>query len=167
MIPPLTAIGRIAGKHGFRGEINLIIDQDNARRRLKKGNFLFVEFDGKGVPFLIESVSASGNIIKLADIASDTDAAELAGKTILLEASAVGRPTGNQLTGLLGFVVHDVHAGALGPVTEVEEYPQGLMLTVDRQGTPLMIPAVEDWIRGIDEQQRTITMELPEGLTDL
>lgn len=167
MIPPLTPIGRIAGKHGFRGELNLVINRDQARKMIKKGNFLFVEFDGKGVPFLIETVSASGNIVKLADIGNEKEAAGLNGRQILIETSKAGKNAASPFEGLIGFSIHDVQHGNVGKVILVEEFPQGLMLTLQRNDGEILIPAVEDWITAIDEGRKTITMKLPEGLIDL
>lgn len=167
MIPPLTPIGRIAGKHGFRGELNLVIDRDQARKVIKKGNFLFVEFDGKGVPFLVESVSASGNIVKLSDVSNEKEAAALNGRPILIESSKAGKSSTSPFEGLNGFAIQDIKHGTVGTVISVQEFPQGLMLTLESERGEVLIPAVEDWITAVDEDRRTITMNLPEGLIDL
>ncbi len=167
MIPPLKAIGRISGKHGYRGELNIEIDFDEAIKGLKKGNYLFVEFDEKGVPFCIESVSGSGKIIKLMDIDNEDAAQELAGKVIFLEAKGIPKTKKTSYEGLTGFTVRDSNSNFEGVIGAVEEYPQGLMLLVVNEGKSHLIPAVENWIEEIDEIKKVILMRLPEGLAEI
>lgn len=167
MIPPLTAIGRIAGKHGFRGEMNLIFEHQDYRKLIKKGNFLFIEIDKKGVPFFIESIAAGGQTVKLKDINSDKDALQYSGLNVLLESAAVKIPKSANFNGLIGFRISDIRTGFTGNITQVQEFPQGLMFTVNTIEKEYLIPAVEEWIEEIDENQLLIYMNLPEGLTDL
>lgn len=167
MIPPLKAIGRILGKHGYRGELNIELNYTEAGKGLKKGNFLFVEFDSKGVPFYIESVSGSGHIVKLRDINTEENAQELAGRIISLEEKLVPKSKKSNYSGLLGYCVRDCNSQFSGIISAVEEYPQGLMFLVETEGATLMIPAVDDWIVDIEERKKVISMNLPEGLAEI
>jgi 16S rRNA processing protein RimM len=166
MIPPLTPIGRIAGKHGFRGEMNLIFDDEQYRKIIKKGNFLFVEFDKKGVPFLIESVLSAGQVVKLSHIDNEEQVSELTGKTILAEAKSVKPKKTGPFEGLMNFTIVNDET-EVGRIIAAEEFPQGLMLTVLQGHREILIPAVEEWITGIDEKKQVIYMTLPEGLTEI
>ena len=167
MIPPLTPIGRIAGKHGFRGELNIILERDDAQTRIKKGNYLFIELDGKGVPFLIEQVSQGGQIIKLADIDSETAATAYLGLPVSIPAGSIKKAKPGPFQGIIGFMLHDSTSHYRGIIKEVQEFPQGMMMITEQEGKTLLIPAVEDWIKGIDEQKKTIMVQLPEGLTEI
>ena len=168
MIPPLTPIGRIAGKHGFRGELNLVIDRDQARKVIKKGNFLFVEFDGKGVPFCITDVNKSQELIKLKGIDTEEKAKALIGLSF-------GIPSSKKMSvipkdnALVGFKITDETSGFQGSITQVETLPQGMMFTVigTDENNPVLIPLVEAWITRIDEKNQQIYMSLPQGLVDL
>jgi 16S rRNA processing protein RimM len=167
MIPPLKAIGRISGTHGYRGELNIEIKHHEVVKGLNKGNYLFVEFDNKGVPFYIESVSLSGGVLKLKDIETEDDALELVGKKILLEEQSVPQKNQSIYDGLEGFVIKDKQSSYEGVIKAVEEFPQGLMFLVENDGKSNMIPAVEDWIVDISETKKVILMKLPEGLTEI
>lgn len=167
MIPPLTRIGRISAKHGFKGEVSIALDDSSLTKNIKKGNFLFIEFDGKGVPFLIENCSDGGYIVKLADIDSEEAAKEIVGLAILLEKGKVKDsiiPGFDQLT---GFIVQDEDSGFTATITQIEIYPQGPMLEVSCDDKKFLIPLVEEWITRIDEDNKRINMRLPAGLTDI
>lgn len=167
MIPPLKAIGRISGKHGFRGELNIELNHEQAAESLKKGNFLFVDFDNKGVPFFIENIAGAGRILKLRDVDSEEMAMELSGRLIYLDKKLVPDSKQASFSGLKGFAVHDTLTDFTAIIIGIEEYPQGLMLIVESEGTHHLIPAIEEWIVEIDERKKIILMQLPDGLTEI
>lgn len=167
MIPPLTRIGRISAKHGYKGEVSVALDDSSLSKNIKKGNFLFVEFDGKGVPFLIENCSDGSSVVKLADIDSEEAAKELIGASILLEKSKVKESVILGFDHLVGFEVYDEDADFNATITQIEIYPQGPMLEVSSNEKKMLIPLVEDWITEIDEDKKRIGMRLPAGLTEI
>jgi len=167
MIPPLTRIGRISAKHGFKGEVSIALDDSSLSKNIKKGNFLFIEFDGKGVPFLIENCSDGGSVVKLADIDTEEAAKELIGASLLLENNKVKERIIPGFDHLTGFIVQDEDSGFTATITQVEIYPQGPMLEVSSEDKTFLIPLVEEWITKIDEDNKRIGMRLPAGLTEI
>ena len=67
----------------------------------------------------------------------------------------------------VGFRMEDVHHGMLGEVVDVDTATVNTLFIVEREGEELLVPAQEEFIRGIDQQQKLITVELPEGLLNL
>lgn len=167
MIPPLTRIGRISAKHGFKGEISIAPDDSSLIKYIKKGNFLFIEFDGKGVPFLIENCSAGGMVVKLADIDSEQSAKEIIGASVFLEKTKVKKSVISGFDHLSGFSIRDNETEFTAIITKVEIYPQGPMLEVLSMDKTFLIPLVEEWIIEIDEDKKCINMQLPAGLTEI
>lgn len=167
MIPPLTRIGRISAKHGFKGEVSIALDDSSFTKNIKKGNFLFVEFDGKGVPFLIEHCSDGGSVVKLTDIDSEEAAKELIGASLLLENKNVKERVIPVFDHLIGFEIYDEEADFKATITQIEIYPQGPMLEVSSEDKIFLIPLVEEWIIKIDEDNKRIGMRLPAGLTEI
>lgn len=165
MKPSLHSIGRVAGKHGFSGEVSLILSDSADRKAINKGNFIFVEFDGKGVPFLIESCKANATVVKLSDINTIEEAAELEGKTIYstLKPNSNSESTHEEI---IGFDVYQNQV-KLGTIVNVEEYPAGLMLVVEIDENQILIPLVESWILNVSPESKKIEMNLPEGLIEL
>lgn len=164
MKTPLHSIGRVAGKHGFNGEIALHIDQNQYLSQIKKGNFLFIDFDGKGVPFLIESVKSNATVVRLEYVVNPEEATELTGRSVSVESQ-----TGSEYKSEFNFVGYSLIAGeqVIGKVTVVELYPAGEMMTVITNGTEILIPLVESWIVSVNEEAGELVMDLPEGLTEL
>ena len=67
----------------------------------------------------------------------------------------------------VGFRMEDVHHRMLGEVVDVDTATVNTLFIVEREGEELLVPAQEEFIRGIDQQQKLITVELPEGLLNL
>jgi ribosomal 30S subunit maturation factor RimM len=70
---------------------------------------------------------------------------------------------------LVGFTITDETSNFTGVISAVEELPQGIMFSVDHPETKntVLIPLVETWITRIEEKQKHIYMQLPEGLVQL
>jgi ribosomal 30S subunit maturation factor RimM len=182
--PPLTLVGKIHGKHGYDGRLSIECFA-TSKKIISKGNYLFVVIDGKGVPFCITDVNKTQELIKLRGIDTEEKAKALIGL-------AFGVPASKKMSvipsinGLVGFGVFDQTSGFKGVITQVDELPQGPMLTaigsemsVDTTPKPnsstqeeqpsqeVLIPLVESWISRIEESEPCIFMELPEGLIHL
>lgn len=169
--PPLKVVGYISGKHGFQGKIQIHYLPGFSKTQIKKGNYLFVVINGKGVPFLIQDISKLGDILSLQFIESEHSAKSIIGCEIAISAqklksktSKKAIPDDNSLLGLMDWKVCDKSAGDIGTITEIQELPQGFILTVQNKNESFLIPLVEEWITSIDESQQIISMELPEGL---
>ena len=76
---------------------------------------------------------------------------------------------------VVGFVVSDESLGEIGSVVRIEENPAHPLLVVARSdsssgedvSSEALIPLVDAFIVDIDEQKRTISVSLPDGLLDL
>ena len=64
-------------------------------------------------------------------------------------------------------MVIDTSAGDLGVITEINDYSGNLVLTIEKNGTELLVPLHEELVEQIDEQNRILTLKLPEGLISL
>jgi 16S rRNA processing protein RimM len=163
MIPPLHSIGRVAGKHGFSGEISIVLHKGSKPDMIKKGNFLFIEFDGKGVPFLIEQYKAQSGVVKLCDVTNIEESAALEGRSIWIVGEAQSEV---QEWDVIGFSLL-ANNNNLGKIKGVEIFPAGPMLQIEGTDAEILIPWVEDWIADVNVKKKCITMDLPEGLLDI
>lgn len=163
MIPPLHTIGRVAGTHGFNGEISITLAEGISDNVVQKGDFIFISFDGKGVPFLVEQYQSKSGVLRICDISSEKDAKELEGRYLLIEKEKIELV---ETFDIEGYTVYD-GTFELGRIVGTESFPAGVMLLIEGSAGELLIPFVEDWISEADEIKRTIRMTLPEGLTDL
>ena len=52
-------------------------------------------------------------------------------------------------------------------ITDVDDSTENALFVVENEGKTVYIPISEDFITEIDEQGKTIEMDLPEGILDL
>ncbi len=74
-----------------------------------------------------------------------------------------------QKGGIEGFTVVDAEAGAIGTAVAINEMPGQHLLEVAREGQEgtVLIPVVDEFLEGVDEQTRCIYVNVPQGLLDL
>lgn len=156
------AAGTVEKTHGTKGELRLGLEQAT---NLKE--WVFLEIQGKPVPFFIQSISGDQSIVKLEGIDTPVQAARFTGMQLLVPARRGKRKTRANDLDVTGFMLVDATLGELGRVEEVEELPQQLLLRTTYEGRELLIPAVEEFIIGINEEEQRIDLELPEGLIEL
>lgn len=157
----LQVVGRIARKHGFNGLLKALPSDANSVLPIQEKEFLFVEFDGKGVPFFVEAWDEDSGILQLEKVTNETDAAALEGRNILLPAEQIPEEDAEWQ----GFQVHDETYGPLGALTRIDAYPGQDMLVVWTEKGELLIPA--PLVLEVDEKARIIRTGLPDGYLDM
>lgn len=71
------------------------------------------------------------------------------------------------LAGLIGLAVVDESCGYVGDIVDVQDMPTQHLLVVEREGgEEALVPLVDDFIAGVDEQAGELRMNLPAGLLD-
>jgi 16S rRNA processing protein RimM len=68
---------------------------------------------------------------------------------------------------LTGFTISDIRAGQLGIVSEVDDSSANTLLIVaTAEGEEIILPVHPDLVEKIDLNDRTLTLNLPEGLVE-
>ena len=166
-------IGRLGKPHGVKGEISFQFSDDVFDR--VDADYLIIEVDGILVPFFIEEYrfrSDETALLKLEDIDTQEAARELTNSDVYFErrlSDDGGEPT---MAAIIGYrLVSDADSHEIGTVTGIDDSTANILLEVSGSGThdgsPILIPAAEEFIIGIDNENREIRMALPEGLLDL
>jgi 16S rRNA processing protein RimM len=68
---------------------------------------------------------------------------------------------------LAGFAVRDRSNNPLGVVSDLEEGPTGIMLTVQGPRREFLLPFRKEFVREVDRSARKLVVELPDGLMDV
>ena len=160
-------IGRLGKTHGVRGEISFLFDDDVFDR--VDADYLILKVDGIFVPFFIEEYrfkSDSNAIIKFEDIDTQERARELTGADVYFPRSLAENADENlSWSVLVGFDIIEASNGrTIGRIASVDDSTLNILFCLD---DGRFIPASEDLITAIDQQTRTLTMHIPEGLLDL
>lgn len=161
-IPRLVKIGRIVRKHGFDGTLRVQLLPESSPESLKQKEFLFVNFDGKGVPFFVEYWDADSGLLRLDHVNNEQAARALEDHDILLPA---GEERGAPALTLVGCAVYDETLGFLGTITRVEAYPGQTMLVVWAEHGEILIP--RGLVRTQNLREQRVMVLLPDGFLDI
>ena len=164
MLPhELQVLGHVARTHGVLGQVLVKVSSDH---ELTIEEPVFVDIQGP-VPFFIESIKrgSGGFIIHFEWIDTMEKAENLVGKEVLVEAGPDEEE--NETNPIIGFMLKDLTSGTTGSVVDVRPLNHHPLLIVDINGADVMIPFVDEMIVEVNDQEKTITMNLPEGLLDL
>ncbi|MBP6334670.1 MAG: 16S rRNA processing protein RimM [Bacteroidia bacterium] len=168
----LTSLGFINKAHGFQGEVSIALNEElNISPDQLKSSFLFVVLDGLPVPFFVETVriKSGGLLVKFETIKDESEAKKLGGKEILAEniKQDLNEESEPAWFDLEGFSVTDKTYGDLGLIKEVQEYPMQFLARCEVNGQEILFPLHEEIILEIDDEKKSILIELPEGLLDI
>ncbi|MBL7806690.1 MAG: 16S rRNA processing protein RimM [Saprospiraceae bacterium] len=174
--PNYIVIGRTRKAHGLTGELKVSVEERFLEDFLKNER-IFIEIKTAKIPYFIDKVRGGGDIIlKLEDV-DDRDAAiALQSRDILLREQDIipdhlrefEPETEDELQyGFLeGYTLIDQNLGTIALIKEVLEMPQQEMAFMDFQGREVLVPLNEQLIVSIDETNKKLLMNLPDGLLD-
>ncbi len=163
----LIKVGFIIKTHGFEGHLKVAVD-DSVSSSLEQIKFIFLDIESMRIPFRITKMKVHNDfvLVKLEDINSKEEAQKFNGKHVFLERSKVDIDTDKELYFLSGYVVTN-NKEQIGIVKDIQEFPHQLMAIVQQGDQDIMIPLHEGFIVNIDQDNKTLELDLPEGLTDL
>lgn len=163
-------IGYFTKTKGLKGELQLYFEFD-AYEDLDL-DVVFADVNGKMVPFFVEKHKLYPNntgLFYFEDLGHIDKAQALVKKKVYLPLSKMPERDEDDFTyeDLVGFTVTDETHGELGEIIEVNEYPQQFVATVLYKEKEILFPLNEDIIIEFDEDEKTLEVDLPEGLLDL
>ncbi len=163
-------IGIFNKPHGIHGELSFTFTDDIFDR--VECDYLICLLDGILVPFFMEEYrfrSDSTALVKLDGVNSAERARAFTNIEVYFPKSLAGESEPEDLSWefFVGFRVEDVQHGPLGEIVEVDNTTINTLFVVTHNDDELLIPAQEEFIEGIDQEQKLITVNLPEGLLAL
>lgn len=160
----LVALGYFSKTHGLKGHLVLKAESDFFVDDLK---VLFVEIAGAKAPYFVSDLKQSGGNITIAleDMETLEKAKTLIGKKVFVDEALIDAEDGE--LNWTGFELIDKHYGLLGNITSVTDNGQQVLLSVDHKGKEVMLPLVEEFVEKVDETEKKIWFNAPEGLIDV
>ena len=153
--------GRIVNTHGVFGELKIEVWLDSPE--LLKG-FRRLYLNGEEKKLLSARVHKQFVIARLEGVDDLNAAMALKGRTVeILRADAHLKDGEFFVQDILGFTVVDEEGREVGKLVDAEETPAS-MLYVVRGEREHLIPAVKEFILGIDAATETIRVHMIEGL---
>ncbi len=172
----ISAVGKLQKTHALKGELNVMLDIDP--EYLEEGNPAIIDIDGIYVPFYADSIRTKGSfsyLVKFEGIDSEFEAKQLVNKTIYARKDKLKEYMEENYDedytlydDLVGCTIIDTDKGEIGNVIEIDSNTENELFIVETQdGKTIYIPLTEDFIEEIDEETKTIRMNLPDGLLEL
>lgn len=165
-------IGRLTKTHGLKGEMNFQFTDDIWDRT--DSDYLICEVDGILVPFFLEEYrfrSYSVALVKFEDIDSADTAQFLVNCDVFFENKYAEEAEDGEvsLNYFIGFTMTDGDNGnTIGTITDIDDNTENWLFIVERpDGSEVMIPAHEEFIAEIKQEEKEMVMDLPLGLLDL
>ncbi len=164
-------LGKIVTKYSFKGELVIKLDTDEPQLYANM-NAVFVEMGSNLVPFFIErSLLQKGNQlrVKLEDVDAESDADALLKLAVYLPLDLLPKLEGNKFYyhEVIGFTLQDTNYGEVGVIVGINDTTAQPLFEVKNKEIELLIPMIDDFIKKVDRENKTILVETPEGLIEM
>lgn len=143
-------------------------------RELMTGEPLFVMIDGLPVPFFIESFDIKSEetaFVKFDDINSIDKASRLVKCEVYIEEPSCLKQCKESDSlknlDLEGFYVKDKSFGPAGEVKDVIDMHGHTVMVLNYWGKEIMVPLHDDFIVSVDEDEKVVVIDTPDGLFDV
>ena len=168
----LIEIGQFAKPHGINGELTATIDYDTLDTT--QLTCIFCDIDGIPVPFFVEKERPKGAsvLLTLEGISDEQKAAMLSLKPIFamrdeLDIEEDESADGWYAESLVGYTMIEADT-TIGEITGIDTSTINYLFLVRRpDGSEVRVPVADEFVVAIDEENRTIEMDLPVGLLEI
>lgn len=163
----IVAVGRLLKPHGIKGEITLLFDNPSFHQI--DSPFFIIEMDGLFVPFFVEEKRVGTDVsvrVKFEDVDDEISVSKFSNKTVYLPKTLIKEQKEvNDVDFLIGYLAVDKTFGELGEIVDIDTSTiNNLFVVISPDEEEILIPIAEEFIEGIDEKEKMILFNLPEGL---
>jgi 16S rRNA processing protein RimM len=164
-------LGKIVKKYSFKGELLVKLDTDEPEI-FKNLESVFISLRNNLIPFFVDSCKLHKSKllrIKFEDVDTEEDAEALLKSDLYLPLSILPTLSGNKFYyhEVTGFTVIDENFGEVGVIDNINDTGAQELFVIDRNGTEILIPLNDQFIKKVDREQKQIIVNTPEGLIDL
>lgn len=164
-------LGRIVKKYSYKGELLAKLDTDDPDL-YDNLDAIFIDIRGRLIPYFIEhSQLHKSDLLRLKfeDVDTEDDADALLKSELYLPLSILPKLEGNKFYfhEVIGFQIVDTNFGEVGTIVAINDSTAQALFVLDRDGQEILIPMNDHFIKEVNRDTKTITVEAPEGLIDL
>lgn len=167
-------VGFLSKPKGLKGALRVSFeDFFIAYLEDQQPDHLFVEVKGQLAPFFIETIDnlkGSNVSVKFEDVDHIKAATKLQNSSLYFKEallSAYLEEEEEEWAYLVGYTLLNEKNQAIGTIEGIVYLPQHELLQLQYQKRELLIPIHEDIIIAIDEAEKNLQLELPQGILDL
>lgn len=159
--------GKFLKPHGTKGEIGL---EGDSILLGDECDFVACDIDGILVPFFFETRRTKNSdtlIVKIERMDSAEEVRFLTNRETYIPREWTEESEALSWSFFRGFLAVDENIGELGEITDIDESTINTLFVIDNDREEILVPAQEEFIVGIDQENREIIFNLPEGLVTL
>jgi 16S rRNA processing protein RimM len=166
----IIKIGSTQKPYGIKGEIVILFSREEFAEA--DSEYYFLMIDGIPVPFFIEEFTFTTDrsaSVKFEDIEDEKDASKYLNLDVYIPRSILTEenPEIEESWHLfVGYDIVDQSGNMIGTISDVDDSTLNVLFILSKDDKELLIPATEDFIIMIDDENKVIEMNLPEGLID-
>ncbi|MBN2263254.1 MAG: hypothetical protein JW735_10090 [Prolixibacteraceae bacterium] len=155
--------------HGVNGQMLIIFNQ-GIEIDEESAEYLFIETEGLPVPFNVEQFEWRDDqsaLIKLRFIDNKEQAQSYTGYKCFFEQINLA-DSNNELNifMLKGYRLFDTNNQFIGTIEQIDDFGGNLVFTLNSNNNEIMIPYHPDLMHTFSPNNKTICMEIPEGLLE-
>lgn len=163
-------LGKITRTHGLKGNVVLKLDTDQPEM-YNELQGVFIEINGLLVPFFIENQQWTKDNSKIISFKNSTPkmVEQIVNRNVYLPLFTLPQLTGNQFYyhEVIGFSVVQENGTVCGNITAINDQTAQHYFILDLEGKEVIIPIIKDWMISVNRENKSIMMQLPEGLMDV
>lgn len=162
-------VGKIVNTHALQGEVRIISNSDFKDERFKIGSELFIDYQGEYIPVKVKThrENKTFDLLKFVGMYHINDVEKYKGCEILVDASNLSTLDDEEFYfyEIIGCEVKTTDGVVLGEIIDILQTGANDVWVVKRKGEKdALIPYIEDVIKAVDIPNKTVTVELLEGL---
>ena len=161
-------IGRTGRPHGVKGELKVHIEEVYQEDFERAGAVLI---GTPPVPYFIQRRTGGGAPrIKLETFDSREAVSLLSNRDIFLPEDQITVEVSEEDTPwdvVLGYTIQTENYPELGPIEAIVDLPEHYLAEITHDERTVLIPLHDDLVLGVDQDNRRLQMELPDGLLDI
>ena len=155
-------VGKIVGTHGIKGELK--VKSDTSFDRFKKGNVLYIEQEEK-IVINSSRVHKGMHLITINGLTNINDVLCYVNKDIYVPHDRSELEEGEfYYEDIIGLDCYNSKGELIGPVKDLQEVPQGLILEIQTKNKTILIPFVDEFVVEVDLEKKRIQIQEIEGL---
>lgn len=162
-------LGKVTKPWGVKGQLVLFLDVDTPEDYADLDS-AFVEVKGQLVPhfFHIDQLNGNKAVATFEELTPD-QAQALVGRDLYLPLDLLPKLECNKFYfhEVVGFRVVDSEHGDIGTLQQVIDYPAQPLFQIDKNGTEVLIPVIDEVIDKVDRELKTLFITAPKGLIEL
>ena len=164
-------LGTIIGKYSFKGELLVKTDTDNINS-YNSLTSVFIDIENRLIPYFVKHCLVHKSSLlrfKLEDVSDEETANVLLRKKIYLPLELLPNLTGNKFYyhEVIGFKIIDQKKGEIGTILKINDQTAQPLFEVNDGNKKILIPLHDDLLINLNRKDKSILVNLPDGLIDL